>query len=69
MKRTKKKVEETNSENEKMIKWVKTGGGTFTTKDGRVIKSGEIFYAPAYVIPKTFRDIIVPVDEQAEIDE
>lgn len=69
MKRTKKKVEETNSENEKMIKWVKTGGGTFTTKDGRTIKPNEVFFAPASAIPKAFRDIIVPVDEQTEIDE
>jgi len=50
------------SNENKLIRWKKTGGGGFLFK-GHLIKPGQIFMASVEEIPKGFRDICIPLDE------
>jgi len=43
------------------IKWNKKGGGTFRMASGRIVKGNSVFWARPDEIPKSFRDIIVPL--------
>lgn len=47
---------------EKVIEWIKTGGGSFRMADGRIIKPNQKFMAKPSQIPTAFRDTVVPVD-------
>lgn len=49
-------------EKEEKIRWKKTGGGGFIL-NGRIIKPGQVFTAYEREIPKSFRDVCVPLDE------
>lgn len=61
---------QTEVQEEKTIKWRKTGGGSlrFPVRgaDGKakqkIIKPNEVFSAKQSEIPESFRDIVVPVD-------
>lgn len=47
------------------VRWVKTGGGSFTAFIGgrkRIIKQNQQFTAKLEDIPEAFRDTVVPVD-------
>lgn len=43
------------------VKWRKTGGGSFRTRNGKIIKPNQVFMAHPDDIPEGFRDVIVPV--------
>jgi len=58
MERTKKKDDE-------LIRWKKTGGGSFRMKN-RIIKPGQVFSARLSEIPDAFRHIIIPLDKLPE---
>lgn len=45
----------------KLIWWRKTGGGSFRGLKGRIIKPNEKFQAYEHEIPKSFRDVIIPL--------
>jgi len=51
-----------------LIRWKKIGGGHFTF-NGRLIKPGQVFRAREDQIPKSFRDVCVPIDELPETPE
>lgn len=44
-----------------VIRWKKIGGGAFMF-NGRFIKPGQVFSAREDQIPKSFRDVCVPLD-------
>jgi len=46
----------------KVIKWQKTGGGSFRMGNKKLIKPGQIFSATIEEIPIAFRDVVKPVD-------
>jgi hypothetical protein len=45
-----------------VIRWKKIGGGHFIF-NGRIIKPGQVFTARESQISKSFRDLIIPVDQ------
>ena len=45
------------------LQWLKTGGGTLTLRNKRVIKSGETFYAREDEISPAFRDTVKLLSE------
>lgn len=47
------------------IQFIKKGGGSFRTADGRIIKPNQKFFARLEDISEAFRDIIVPVNEES----
>lgn len=61
MERTKNKKEE--EDREGMVRWRKTGGGTFRMGNGKIIKPNQVFWAKPEDIPEGFRDVIVPLTE------
>ena len=44
------------------IRWKKLGGGSFRTRNGRIIKPNQVFEASVEEIPKGFRDVVVPLE-------
>ena len=50
------------NDSEKVIRWKKIGGGSLRFK-GRIIKPGEVFRAAESEIPKSFRDVIIPLQD------
>lgn len=49
--------------NKDVIRWRKTGGGSFRMAGGKkIIKPGQVFSARLDQIPVAFRDVIIPVD-------
>lgn len=48
-----------------VIRWKKMGGGAFML-NGRLIKPGQVFTARVDQIPKSFRDVCVPLDSIPE---
>jgi len=64
MERT-KKIDTFNSEEDRRIRWKKTGRGSFRFQ-GRIIKPGETFLATPEQIPAAFRDIVYPLDSVKE---
>jgi hypothetical protein len=57
-------MKRTRTSDENMIKWKKTGGGTFRLYNGKIVKKNEVFFAPIHLIPKAFRDTVKPVDKE-----
>jgi len=45
------------------IRYKKVGGGSFRF-DGKIIKQGEIFKADPLRIPRAFRDVVIPLDNE-----
>ena len=76
MKRTKEKLEmlaktipEENDQPE-ILRWRKTGGGTFRMGNGKIIKPNQVFSATVEDIPEGFRHMIVPADGSVdEVDQ
>ena len=48
------------------LKWKKTGGGSFRLASGKIIKPNQIFEATIEEIPKSFRDVVICLDEIAK---
>jgi len=48
-----------------VIRWKKMGGGAFML-NGRLIKPGQVFTASVEQIPKSFRDVCVPLEALPE---
>lgn len=44
-----------------MVRWRKTGGGSFRMGNGRIIKPNQVFWAAPEDIPKAFRDVVIPL--------
>lgn len=51
------------------IRWQNTGGGVLFLKDGRKIKSGDVFFASPNQISLAFRDTIKPLDKMVNMDD
>jgi hypothetical protein len=69
MPETDKETDTIEQKKRKKIRYRKIGGGSFRTKQGRIIKPNQTFYAYPEDIPKGFKDVIRPVDEVAEAEE
>ena len=48
------------NDSEKVIRWKKVGGGSFRLGN-RIIKPNERFKATESEIPKSFRDLVIPI--------
>lgn len=48
---------------DEVLRWRKTGGGSFRMAGGKIIKPGQVFNARPDEIPKSFRDVCIPLDK------
>jgi len=46
-----------------LLRWRKTGGGTFRMGNGKIIKPNQVFRAAVEDIPKAFQHMIIPLDQ------
>ena len=53
---------------EEQVRFKKIGGGSFRTGN-RIIKPGQVFMAFPSEIPKSFRDVVIAVDQDFKFEE
>ncbi len=54
---------------ERQLKWKKIGGGTFRLARGKIIKPNQIFSASKDEIPNAFKDSVILLDKNIQIDD
>lgn len=52
-----------------ILRWKKKGGGSFRLKDGKIIKSNQIFFSTKEDIPAGFLDTLEQLSEQNQLDD
>ena len=61
-------MERTNKKEEKLIEWIKDGGGSFRLGNGKIIKPNQKFFAYPSQIPANFRDVVTPLEEVPDLE-
>ena len=57
-----KKQKSVTEDQEGVVRWKKIGGGSFRTRQGKIIKQNQTFFAHPDDIPKAFRDTVIPLE-------